>query len=248
MILHADIFTGIEQSPMYYLVSDKMELILGWSAKSACTTLKNYFLKSHQEKFEDLVFVHTICTEKYEPPLSTAYQNFKKVLFIRNPYTRVVSFFLDRYVPDGADLGAIGLYTFEMFVNYIHSHGIVFDQHHLELQTEHMDRFDKLSFKWDNIYRIESITKELLESLLQVPVDELFLGPHLNIKHASHRADFACYNLSYSELMLLKENNVLPAYQYFFNADLKSKIRSIYKKDFEFFEKNRIYYDIPLPE
>lgn len=233
---------------MYYLVSDQQQLIIGWSAKAACTTLKYYFLKKHNQPLNDINILHKLCWEKYRPELNELYTTYKKALFIRNPYTRVVSFFLDRYVPDGADLGAMGLYTFEMFVNYIHSHGIVFDQHHLELQTEHMDRFDKLSFKWDNIYRIESITKELLESLLQVPVDELFLGPHLNIKHASHRAVFACYNLSYSELMLLKENNVLPAYQYFFNADLKSKIRSIYKKDFEFFEKNRIYYDIPLPE
>ena len=117
---------------MYFLVSHKRRLIVGWSAKSACSTLKYYFLKSEGEEIHEIPDIHVIC-KKYQPELRNSFINYRKFLFVRNPYTRLISFYLNRYFAN--NLKDKGLTTFTKLVNYLYESGFTFDEHHLELQN-----------------------------------------------------------------------------------------------------------------
>lgn len=93
---------------MYFLLDFQRNIIFGWSAKCGCSHVKNLFhflqnnrihnlitdLSLHEEYNEWLVHNETYNSLPMFIPHTT-----KILLFIRNPYKRLVSGFLNKYNP-----------------------------------------------------------------------------------------------------------------------------------------------------
>jgi hypothetical protein len=97
---------------MYFLIDDKKKLIFGWSAKCGCSFIKRLFYEYQGVNVDHLTSIHTGTYNWLHP-----YQfNYSKVLFIRNPYKRIVSGFVDKYCIRDFHLN-IELLTFEKFIH-----------------------------------------------------------------------------------------------------------------------------------
>ncbi|MEO0368743.1 MAG: sulfotransferase family 2 domain-containing protein [Pseudomonadota bacterium] len=87
---------------MVPIVNHDHGYVMLYSAKVACTALRELYLRLHQDEFNEaqrleLNSYHNLNTVfKYE--LWNRYPNYKKFIFTRNPYSRIVSAFLDQYV------------------------------------------------------------------------------------------------------------------------------------------------------
>ncbi len=143
---------------MYFLISDTHKFIIGWSAKCGCSTLKYCFLRSENIDVEKLSDVHEICRNSYQPALGPKYQRYRKYLFVRNPYTRLVSFFLNRYwennsIENNKFMLSNNLTTFVNLVDFLFSKGFTFDTHHCELQTHNIESFQSFKYSWDDLVK-----------------------------------------------------------------------------------------------
>lgn len=87
---------------MEAVVNNKSKYILFYSAKAGCTSLRSLYLDLHKEEMspnelEQLNGYHNL-HEVHEFDVNQNYSGFYKFLITRNPYTRIVSAFLDQYV------------------------------------------------------------------------------------------------------------------------------------------------------
>ena len=82
---------------MYFVVDNKNKIIFGWSPKCGCTHVKRiyWFLKTGNVNAK----VHRGNSERN--PLPKNIHEYRTVLFIRNPYRRLMSGFLDKYRKGG---------------------------------------------------------------------------------------------------------------------------------------------------
>jgi len=81
---------------MLFLISEEKKVIFGWSAKCGCSHVKNMFYYLQSGVFcEPNQSVHR--GHDFQP-LPENLSPYVVILFIRNPYKRLVSGFLDKYV------------------------------------------------------------------------------------------------------------------------------------------------------
>ena len=77
---------------MFFTVDNKNKIIFGWSAKCACSHVKNIFL------FLQNGFIpEKIHTGKDIHKLPADIENYTTLIFSRSPYKRIISGFLDKY-------------------------------------------------------------------------------------------------------------------------------------------------------
>jgi hypothetical protein len=89
---------------MHFLVDLKKKVIFGWSAKSGCSHVKNLFFYLTKGTINNKLHNGG---ESHNLPDNI--EEFIIFLFIRNPYKRVVSGFLDKY-SDGGQFIKNGIY------------------------------------------------------------------------------------------------------------------------------------------
>ena len=250
---------------MLFLTDDKHKIIFGWSAKCGCSHIKNifYYLQSgvccgpneyiHRGKGKDF------------QPLPENLSEYTLLLFVRNPYKRLVSGFLDKYGPKGEFRhlweSALPL-TFSNFVDAIYTDDSkMIDNHHFTPQTsEHFcDRIKNHSKTI--IYDIENIDYAIIEELFQQKLpDEVidYRGPHQNHPSAKRSADLVVggfqppdqhkyeiiVHYDVYELPIDEYSDCKPLLICYFNEDIYKKVNEIYKKDFEFLLDKGFVYDI----
>ena len=108
---------------MQFLVSEKYRFLLGWSAKGGCSSIKSWFLDVHNIKPPADGNVHKFIgygdTEysyvDWGDP--ERYQNYQKFLVVRDPYKRLVSGFVNKYV--GRHFANDGWDNFSEFVQVL---------------------------------------------------------------------------------------------------------------------------------
>ena len=113
---------------MYFLIDNKNNVIFGWSAKAGCTHIVMLFEfltdrkdKQTQDSFlKNSSLLHTIDNLNSLPVNISKYTI---ILFIRNPYERLISCFLDKFKSNGDLYNRLWdkniPLTFTNFVNYI---------------------------------------------------------------------------------------------------------------------------------
>ena len=159
---------------MHFFVNNEHKVIFGWSGKCGCSHVKKiyYFFCNNSEKE-----LHT--DDEYEGELPENIQEYTTILFIRNPYKRVVSGFLDKYSKSGIYidkfLSKYDIVKFNTFIDeLIKNDWSIIDYHHFTPQTtEQFNKSKIIKSKSLILYDIESINYEYLEKLL-VSFEELF--------------------------------------------------------------------------
>lgn len=231
---------------MHFLVDLKRKVIFGWSAKCGCSHVKNLFFYLTNGTINNRLHKGN---ESHNLPQNI--EEFSIFLFVRNPYKRVVSGFLDKYSNTGSFLKKWTLklpLTFDNFVNeLVKSNFQIIDRHHFTQQMS--EKFDlllqiknkkQIQMQKIIIYDIENINYEHLEEIYQqkIPFEVLnFRGGH-EYKY-QEIIDYPVYNLLTNDF---KEKK--PLTKCFYNENIKEKIDIFYKKDFDFFKSYDINYNI----
>jgi len=227
---------------MLFLINENKKVIFGWSAKCGCSHIKNlfYFLQSgifckrnesvHRGKGNDF------------QSLPENLEDYKLFLFIRNPYKRLVSGFLDKYSPDGEfySMWNCSLHTFSNFINSILENNKMIDKHHFTPQTgEHFN--DKIRTHPNKIiYDIENIDYIHIENIFNIVIPEEVLQ-YRGI-HCKKYPPIFFNNIP--NLEIEKYYRFKPSLLCFYNDEIEQKVKEFYKVDFDFFQENGFTYSI----
>jgi hypothetical protein len=221
---------------MLFLIDENKKVIFGWSAKCGCSHIKNmfYYLQTGY-CCKPGEYVHKGKGKDFQP-LPENLDNYTMVLFIRNPYKRLVSGFLDKYGPNGEFRylwdDSIPL-TFSNFVDKIAEKSKMIDNHHFTPQTgEHFNDRIKNHSK-TLIYDIDNIDYNVIGHIFrkELPQEVLdYRGEHCYKYVDTNPIDV--YDVPLDTCYMLK-----PPLRCFYNDLLKEKVENIYKDDFEFFKE-----------
>ena len=226
---------------MYFLKDDRKKIIFGWNAKVGCSSIKRLYYYFQNGNVDNQIHLPS----EYQMIDTQDLEDYTIVIFIRNPYTRIVSGYLDKY--NGKNIIGNSMWkcdkplTFKNFVEeLVTSHFKYIDFHHFVPQ---------ISLNWDEniannknlkIFDIEKIDYAFLEEKFDKKIPDLFKSPiHKNTNKPCNKFDFPLYEATNDKIEGLK-----PDYCLFYNDQLRMLVRYFYRGDFDFFEKNGFYYDI----
>lgn len=199
---------------MYFIVDPKRKVIFGWSAKAGCTHIKKYWLKL----IDDDVYGEQVHQDFfYRTSLPGDVEDYVVIFFIRNPYKRVVSAYLDRWCR------AYGLK--HCFEECLKLDPVLVDLHHFcpQLSEQYTPRL-----KPTLIYDIENINYEKINALFGKPKDfakDLTRGCHIQR-----------YDTNFREFVGRTSSlKVIPTYEYFYDKRIAELVHDYYKVDFTAF-------------
>ena len=221
---------------MHFFVNNEYKIIFGWSGKCGCSHIKKiyYFFCNNIEK-------ELHADDEYEEELPYNIEDYTSILFIRNPYKRVVSGFLDKYSKSGVYVDKFlvkyDIIKFDTFVDeLITGDWSIIDKHHFTPQTtEQFNKSKIIKSKSLILYDIESINYECLEKLFNKKIpDKLvnFKGGHERKVYNENFNDDSVYNLDINKY--IKYNVPISN---FYNKELKDKVYNFYVNDFLFFKE-----------
>jgi hypothetical protein len=226
---------------MYFIINNDKKIIFGWSAKCGCSHIKRIFWNLDNDNINNEP--HIKIEEMNKLPDNT--NEYDIILFVRNPYKRIVSGFLDKYKKDGSfrKMWKSEKLTFSLFVDEIISENWdVIEKHHFIQQTsENFDENKILQAKSYRIFDIENIDYSYIEMLYNKTIN----NDVLHIKQGHERKTYENtihYDVYDLEMEDYYENNI--NYKYFYNSEIKNKIYKFYENDFTFFIKNGFNFDI----
>lgn len=236
---------------MFFLVSHKYKFLLGWSAKCGCSSVKNWYLDVHgidksqlgMPVYKAIGYAKTQYT-KVEWGKPDLYRNYRKYAVVRNPYSRVVSGFVNKYIIENR-LPNRGWSTFNQFLNML-SEDIEFkavDTHHFTHQfSEAYHGFERAGFGFDMVIRMENLDDGLktigdYHKLCDKKVSE-FNKTRYGRRGGSY--------VNVAEMPIEKfDRDKIPPFQYFYDASTIERVRVIYDIDFRRLKESGIHYDTP---
>lgn len=226
---------------MLFLIDTDKKIIFGWSAKCGCSHIKTIFWFLKTDNLEN-----PIHTKNDNNKLPNDIQNYTTIIFIRNPYKRIVSGFLDKYDKKGQyrHLWKKSFLSFSQFIDkLINNDWVTIDKHHFTPQTT--ENFDKkiLLSKIIKIYDIGNIDYKYIEQLYNKKIPECVINKKqghertLRVKNVNECFDKYVYNLNINDYA---DCNV--DIKYFYNEEIREKVFKFYINDFTFFKENGIDY------
>jgi len=226
---------------MYFLIDSINKIIFGWNAKCGCSHVKTIFYF-----FENNNANRIHIPKEYIAILPDDIENYKTVIFIRNPYKRIISGMLDKYKKNGQYRNKWfknETITFSKFVNEVIKNNYnVIDYHHFQQQTS--EKYSKNIFKSKTIkfFDIEHIDYTYLEELYnkKIPYNILtkkFGHERSKVVDVNKIITNPVYDSNIDEIL---DCNI--DIQYFYNEDIKNKIYQHYKNDFILFKEQGFDY------
>jgi len=220
---------------MFFSIDYKNKIIFGWSAKCGCSHIKNIFWFLQSNNIDN-----PIHTRKDISKLPKDIQNYTTLIFSRNPYKRIISGFLDKYRKDGEFriMWKEPFITFSTFVDtLIKKEWNNIDRHHFTPQTTEDFNINILKSKSIKFYDIENIDYKYIEKLYNKEIPEYVLnkkeGHERRLIASNYETlDKYVYDLDIDEIV-----NYNIDIKYFYNEEIKNKIFTFYKNDFNFFNK-----------
>lgn len=225
---------------MLFSVDDDNKIIFGWSAKCACTYIINMYWYLRTNNIEN-----TIHTKIDVNDLPSDIKNYTTIIFIRNPYKRVVSGFLDKYKKNGQYryMWKYPTVKFSEFVDaLINKDWNMVDCYHFTPQTGGHFNERILNSKVIKFFDIEKIDYSYIEKIYNKNIPESVKNKKTNHHRCFYvKEDKICdkyvYDLNIDEIL---DWNI--DVKYFYNEDIKNKIFEFYKNDFMFFKKIGVDY------
>ncbi len=224
---------------MYFLIHEEKKIVFGWSAKCGCSHVKKIFHFLENGRIDNQIHVKN----EYNK-LPENINDYILILFIRNPYERIISGFLDKYKKNGECRNLWETdesLTFNNFVRLlsIKNYSII-NFHHFTQQTS--EEFKDIISDHPNliIYDIKNINYNYIEQLfnIKIPMELiLFRGDHKN--KGETIINYNVCNWHIDDLIDIK-----PSINIFYNDYIKNLVEVYYKKDFDFFSKHGFNYKL----
>lgn len=216
---------------MYFLINHQRKIIFGWSAKCACSFIKRYFYQLNDIDDEKLIDIHY----GSHGILNFDHSNYKIIIFVRNPYKRLISAFIDKYAKKKYTINIKKL-TFEKFINEIDKNGLKYiEKHHFPPQFS--EAF-KGNINLHRVYDINNIDYKYLNSLFDKNIDVSKISrADNNDNHKTvydYSKKYTAYNIPIEELNEMEKK---PNYICFYNKDIKMKVDKFYEVDIMNFKK-----------
>lgn len=169
------------------------------------------------------------------------------IIVFRNPYHRLVSGYLNKYVEHTKYLEAsrvgrsdLDLGTFDSFVDELHVHGLrSIDKVHFSPQITKYQRvvFQKI-FNSENLENLAVYLNTLFSTDVKMPFRVNKYGPkHPRARLADDlgkQGHQEVWKLNSVHLLSLIQSGQTPAYSSFYNEVIRRKVREIYAADFDF--------------
>jgi hypothetical protein len=221
---------------MHFLIDYNLKIIFGWSAKCGCSHIKKLFWYLVDDYSGDII--HGKNDVNHFPD---DIENYITILFIRNPFDRIVSGFLNKYKNEYRHMWKHETITFYDFVNELTLNKYInIDEHHFTPQTsEYFDKNTIMKSKIVKIFDIIDIDYQYIESLFNKTISPdiiNFRGGHER-KSTNIKYDKPVYNLNIDEYYDYDIQK-----HYFYNKDILLKVINFYIDDFIFFRENNYNY------
>jgi hypothetical protein len=216
----------------YFLINHDLRFIAVFSPKCACQTIGHWFLNGAQPD-EKAAFIN-LSRFAVKPADIPTYGNYHKVLFLRDPLRRLVSFYSRWVIRD------VGHWCFAdhdqrfslqnksfrqmMFVlEHLSNHGLKF-QHHLQSQTGNVGHIN-----FDRIVLVEDLSGSL-ERLNQT------LGTNASYERLNRQS----YNTRIMGCAADHEppwfrQHGIPTSNLFFDGGIRAIAETVYKEDFDMY-------------
>lgn len=216
---------------MFFLINHEKKIIFGWSAKCACSFIKRYFYQLNDIDDEQLIDIHY----GSHGVLNFDHSEYKFIIFVRNPYKRVVSAFIDKYAKKKYTINIKNL-TFEKFVNEMDKNGLKYiEKHHFPPQFSEAFRGH---INLHRVYDINKIDYNYINYLFGKKLDVTKISRADNNDNHRTLYDYEykhrAYNINIDELNQMVKK---PHYKCFYNEEIKRKIDKFYQSDINNFKK-----------
>ncbi|MEQ8662956.1 MAG: sulfotransferase family 2 domain-containing protein [Gammaproteobacteria bacterium] len=231
---------------MFYLVDNEKKFLIGWSAKSGCTAIKRWYVNarglgvSNKEVHKVIGYGDTEYTSIDRRPYSL-YDEYTKICIIRDPFKRLISGYVNKYVVEEAYKQTWG--TFEEFVDVLMKDRWYrrVDRHHFSPQTaEAFKKFVRRGWSWNLVLDIGELNDRIDEINRLTGLSGTLEHPNKTEYRKQESLTKPAYQMSNDEIKATR-----PGYQYFYNEELVEKVRRRYDSDFVHFESWGITYDDP---
>ena len=229
------------------------DICFWWNPKCGCSFIKRLFRYLFDKKLYMGQELHINTQNVYKPFM----KNLTHILFIRNPYHRFVSNFIQTYIKkwggddirltNGIAEDRLQYLTFKYFVNTVLKNKKLlrrewFVNDHFRPQITNYNK----QFNFTRIFDLYNIDYDYLSNRfhkeIKIPTINYLRETgmnHVNIQNDYYKEPVYDYTIN-----TFKDIKIIPKYKYFYNDDLKQKVREIYKEDFDFFESNGFKFDV----
>lgn len=232
---------------MFFIVDDELKLFIAYSPKCACTSIKRWYLDCKGIRYTGGRGVHDLIgygNTKYSSVDwhdLDKYESYHKVLVVRNPYYRLVSGYVNKYIHENMCDG----YFFQNFMRFVCllaiDRGFFFvDRHHFESQFNGpFLRLNNLGFKFTWLVKVESFDEDFSKFSSFSGFSRLVMPEHHN---RTPTIDIENVNsISRCNKNDLREFGI-PPYESFYNGWLRLIVRAIYRKDFSILKSLGVNY------
>lgn len=236
---------------MYCIIINNINLNMWWSTKCGCTFIKNLIYNEIEKRNIDIStnieYIHI------EESYSNGLNNYKNILVVRNPISRIISSFINKFVYYSGAITIYGnLLTFDLFVDLLYKHYICnqnvsfnhFIIHHTTPQFS--EAFD--GRKFDKIYCLEKFNdityfNDYLSNFNIVDNETISNSKiHSNYNNSKKTLTITnAYLLNIDELKKILET-IQISYESFLNDNNLDKLKQIYKIDYDILKEYNINY------
>ena len=226
---------------MHFWVIKEHKTIIFFSSKCGSTTIYTYMKLYYNDKSRKIYKNPLILNKRdniEDLKNYKMYKGYNLILIGRNPYHKLVSGFLDKYV-GGIYKNPSNCNNFEDFVNLLTKNknkipkNINKSHFKPQLSGRGFDLFNKIKNNNNRCLIIDIKDINIVGNYLNLQNKDIVARERIVKKELDNDN---LWTLKYKELKNKKLN-----YDNFYNDDLKKKVYNYYKKDFEFFKRLKYY-------
>ena len=232
---------------MHFIKIPKLNLIVGWNSKVACTTIFHLLLTKLGHPIQgnihiDMLTKVNLKSGKYgiyelDPELDDEnIENYTKICVIRNPYARLISGIRQRswfFIHDFKKLD-VSKNTITEFLENLKTHNYI--EKHFFPQTKNLN-----DLKFDHILEIDDMSK--LYNILDLPYTNKKIGGH-DTNYESNHDKVVYYNLTIQDIYDRFNTKWSPNIKSWFTSDNIKLINELYKDDFDWLHINGFDYKL----
>lgn len=229
---------------MSFAYSPQYQYIMYYNAKSGCSTWRQLFLYLHKNEVKKISNGHHRIRKDFPKPNNIP-RNIRNIMVVRNPFSRVVSMYTNRY--NNPKSGNRLIYrklkntnlvntnesiSFRKFVNILFE---LDNMNKINSFNEHVYKQTRLLQNNTRIVKLENFNTDIKQAYIDIGLEELvhniqiFLdknNTHVNTTIKTNETEFV------GDKIYKINNDKFPNYKYFYDEDIKNKVIKIYKDDF----------------
>lgn len=228
---------------MRFTVDTENKIIFGWSAKCGCSRVKSIFWFFKTGKTD--IPIHTSRDLNKLPP---DIENYTTFVFIRNPYLRLISGFLDKYKKNGEyrKYWKKPILSFQDFVGeLINNNWEIIQKHHFCPQTqEDFNKNKLLDSKVLKVYDIGNIDYQYMEEIYERKIPSYLINKSYGNERNLSIKNNLPWNQKVYDLHIDDYHDYKIDTKYFYNLEIYRKVTDYFKDDFNFFKIFGINYHV----